>query len=48
MEKSRSEYEFTINTMRIRIDTLETDLMEKTSFILSLEEIIAKKVDVER
>ena len=48
MEKSRNEYELTINTMRIRIDTLETELMERTSFILSLEEMLAKKADVER
>lgn len=47
LEKQRSEYEIEINRLSIIIRQHETTILQKTGTIMSLEEMLSKKTDVE-
>lgn len=48
MESSRVKYETEINKLIITVRELETSVLNKNGKIMSLEELLAKKTDVER
>ena len=48
IETQRSQYDVRINTLNITIETLRAELLGARSKITSLEELLARKADVER